>query len=322
MFKSVERPRRLRTNPLLREFIFSGKPKFIMPFFVRHGKNIKNKIDKMPGQFQYSIDTLIKELKSSKLNAVLIFGIPKTKDKNGSEAFAKNGIVQQAVKAIKDNFPKMLVFADTCLCEYTSHGQCGVVKKTRNGYQVGNDPTLELLQKTALSQATAGADCICPSSMMDNQVLAIRTVLDENSVDIPIMSYSAKFASSFYGPFRAAAESTPKVGDRKGYQLPIASTREALREIEIDVKQGADIIMVKPALAYLDIITKAREKCNLPIAAYSVSGEYSLVKAAAEKQFVNEKEIRNELLNCIFRAGADIIITYWAKDLFQSTFDY
>ena len=267
----------------------------------------------MPGHFQMSIDNLAKEareVQALKIPALLLFGIPDKKDERASGAYAKGGIIQQALKSVKDAVPEILVITDVCLCEYTSHGHCGVVEDGR----VLNDATLELLAKTALSQVQAGADMVAPSAMMDGQVAVIREALDENALEeIPIMAYAAKYASAFYGPFREAAESAPQFGDRKAYQMDPANADEAIREISLDVGEGADIIMVKPALPYLDIIYRAKQEFDLPLAAYNVSGEFAMIKAAAQAGWLDEEKTMLESLTAIKRAGADIIITYWAK---------
>lgn len=269
----------------------------------------------MPGQFQLSVDNIVKETKKAHdlgIPAVLLFGIPAKKDEMATGAFAKDGIVQQAVKRIKNEVPDILVITDVCLCEYTSHGHCGMLEKDN----VQNDETLEVLAETALSHTRAGADMVAPSAMMDGQVAAIREALDENAFeDVPIMAYAAKYASSFYGPFRDAAESAPQFGDRKAYQMDPANADEAIREISLDVNEGADIIMVKPALAYLDIICRAKQEFDLPLAAYNVSGEYSMIKAAAQLGWLDEERAMMESLTAIKRAGADIIITYFAPDV-------
>jgi len=269
----------------------------------------------MPGQFQLSVDHIVKEAKKAQelgIAAILLFGIPAKKDAMATGAFAKDGIVQQAVKRIKNDAPDILVITDVCLCEYTSHGHCGVLEKD----SVQNDETLEVLAETALSHARAGADMVAPSAMMDGQVAVIREALDENALeDVPIMAYAAKYASSFYGPFREAAESTPQFGDRKAYQMDPANADEAIREISLDVNEGADIIMVKPALAYLDIICRAKQEFDLPLAAYNVSGEYAMIKAAAQLGWLDEERAMLESLTAIKRAGADIIITYFAPDV-------
>jgi porphobilinogen synthase len=287
---------------------------FVYPLFVVHGSGVRNAIPSMPGQAQLSVDQLAaeaQELRKLGIPAVLLFGIPASKDEQASEAYAPDGIVQQAVRALKRADPELLVITDVCLCEYTSHGHCGIVK---NG-DVDNDATLPLLAKTALSHAQAGTDMVAPSAMMDGQVVAIRRTLDEGGFpQTPIMAYAAKYASAFYGPFREAAESTPQFGDRCGYQMDPGNVREALREIESDIAEGADIVMVKPALAYLDVLTRARQRFDLPLAAYNVSGEYAMIRAASANGWLDEKRIVLEVLTAIKRAGADIIITYHAKD--------
>jgi porphobilinogen synthase len=309
------RARRLRKNESFRRLIRETRlstDDLVYPLFVVSGKKFKKPIASMPGQFQMSIDNIAKEAQKARelgIPAVLLFGIPEKKDEMATGAFAKDGIIQQAVKRIKNEVPEMLVITDVCLCEYTSHGHCGILEKD----QVQNDATLEVLAETALSQARAGADMVAPSAMMDGQIMAIREALDENSLeDIPIMAYAAKYASAFYGPFREAAESAPKFGDRKSYQMDPANSDEAIREISLDVSEGADIIMVKPALPYLDIIYRAKQEFALPLAAYNVSGEYSMIKAAAELGWLDEEKAMMETLTAIKRAGADIIITYFA----------
>jgi porphobilinogen synthase len=286
----------------------------IYPVFVTHGKGIARPVEAMPGIYNYSIDRLLEELADVaglKIPGVLLFGIPAVKDEVGSEAYACDGIVQKAIRAIKKEFPGLLVVTDICLCEYTSHGHCGVVK---NGCLL-NDPTLDLLARTALSHAAAGADMVAPSDMMDGRVGAIRAALDaEGHENVIIMSYSAKYASAFYGPFREAAGSAPQFGDRKTYQMDPANAGEALREVRLDIEEGADIVMVKPALAYLDVIRLVKDDTGFPVAAYNVSGEYSMVKAAAQKGWIDERKIVMELLTGIKRAGADIILTYHAKE--------
>lgn len=311
------RLRRLRKHDALRRMFEETTlevKNFVYPLFAVPGKGIKKEIGSMPGNFHWSVDTLLKEAESAArlgIPAVLIFGLPESKDELGSGAYSKNGTVQKAVRALKSAVPELIVITDVCLCDYTSHGHCGVVKDG----DVDNDATLELLAKTALSQAEAGADIVAPSDMMDGRVKAIREHLDGNKFqDISILSYSAKYASCFYGPFREAAGSTPQFGDRRSYQMNPPNAREALREIELDIQEGADIVMVKPALAYLDIIRRARDAFNHPLAAYNVSGEYSMVKAAAQKGWIDEKMAVLEILTSIKRAGADIIITYHAKE--------
>jgi len=313
----VSRLRRLRKNAGLRDMFREThltKNDFIFPLFVAEGANVKREIGSMPNIFQLSIDNVAREceeLLSIGVKAVLLFGIPDFKDEIGSSGYAANGIVQKATREIKKNFPEMLIITDVCLCEYTSHGHCGVIE---NEY-VKNDETLELLAKQALTHAESGADIIAPSDMMDGRVAAIRRILDENNfAETPIMAYSAKYSSAFYGPFREAAESAPKFGDRKSYQMDYANAGEAMREIALDIQEGADIVMVKPALAYLDIIRRAKENFNLPIAAYNVSGEYSMIKAAAENGWIDGEKVMMETLSAIKRAGADVIITYFAKE--------
>jgi porphobilinogen synthase len=287
---------------------------FIYPLFIVEGANVKKEISSMPGQFQLSIDNVLREceeLIALGVNSVLLFGIPAEKDEVGSGAYADNGIIQKACRAIKSQFPEMLVITDVCLCEYTSHGHCGVVE---DGY-VNNDKTLELLVREAVSHAQSGADVIAPSDMMDGRIGAIRTALDAAGfADTPIMAYSAKYSSAFYGPFREAAESAPQFGDRKTYQMDFANADEAMREIALDIGEGADIVMVKPALSYLDVIRRTKEQFTMPIAAYTVSGEYSMVKAAAANGWLDGEKVMLEILTSIKRAGADVIITYFAKD--------
>ncbi len=311
------RPRRLRSNENIRRMVREttlSPDDFIYPLFVMHGKGVKKEISSMPGNYQQSIDNIVKdceEVKDLGIPAVLLFGIPEHKDEVGSEAYSDEGIVQHAIKAIKNKFPELVVVTDVCLCEYTSHGHCGLIK---NGV-VQNDATLELLAREALSHARAGADMVAPSDMMDGRVGAIRETLDSDGFyDIPIMSYAAKYASSFYGPFREAAESTPQFGDRRSYQMDAPNSREALREVALDTDEGADIVMVKPALAYLDIIYQVKQQFNLPVAAYNVSGEYSMIKAAAKLGWIDGERAMMESLIAIKRAGADIILTYFAKE--------
>ncbi|MCD6487020.1 MAG: porphobilinogen synthase [Syntrophobacterales bacterium] len=311
------RPRRLRKNENFRRMIREtglSVDDLVCPLFVIHGSEVKNPISSMPGNFQMSIDNLVEEVKKIRdagIPAIMLFGIPETKDEEGSGAWDENGIIQQAVKEIKDEVADILVITDVCLCEYTSHGHCGVL----NGSEVDNDATLELLSRTALSHVLAGADMVAPSAMMDGQVCAIREMLnDEGYEDIPIMAYSAKYASCFYGPFREAAQGAPQVGDRRAYQMDPPNSREAIREIALDVEEGADIIMVKPALPYLDIIRRASDKFDLPVAAYNVSGEFSMIKAADKLGWLDGKKAMMESLLSIKRAGADIIITYFAQE--------
>ncbi|HOD63627.1 MAG TPA: porphobilinogen synthase [Smithellaceae bacterium] len=312
------RGRRLRKNENFRRLVRETRlsaDELVYPLFAVPGRDVKKPIASMPGQFQMSVDHLAKEAREAHalgIPALLLFGIPARKDEQGTGAFAKDGIVQQAVKRVKNEVPDMLVITDVCLCEYTSHGHCGIIEKG----EVLNDATLEVLAETALSQVKAGADMVAPSAMMDGQIAAIREILDENALEnIPIMAYSAKYASSFYGPFREAAESAPQFGDRKAYQMDPANSDEAIREISLDVNEGADIIMVKPALPYLDIICRAKQEFDLPLAAYNVSGEYSMIKAAAKLGWLDEEKAMLESVTAIKRAGADILITYWAKDL-------
>jgi porphobilinogen synthase len=311
------RLRRLRRSETLRALIRETRVDvgdLIYPLFVVEGNKLKQEISSMPGQYRLSIDLLAKEAEDiAKLGipAIILFGIPKKKDEVGSSAYDPRGVIQQAIKAIKKAAPEILVITDVCLCEYTSHGHCGVVVDE----DVDNDKTLELLAKTALSHAQAGADMIAPSDMMDGRVRAIRQALDgDRFQNIPVMAYAAKYASAFYGPFREAAESTPQFGDRRSYQMDPPNWREALREVEQDIAEEADIVMVKPALPYLDVIRKVRDSFNHPLAAYSVSGEYAMVKAAAQQGWLDEKRIVLEMLTAIKRAGADIIITYYAKE--------
>jgi porphobilinogen synthase len=313
----VYRPRRLRESPLLRSMVRETVLRaddFVYPLFAVHGRGIREPIGSMPGQYRLSIDEMLKECKdaaSMGIPAVLLFGLPRDKDPRGSEAYAEDGIIQQAVRAVKDTIPDLLVITDVCLCEYTSHGHCGVVEDGR----VKNDPSLELITRTAVSHAEAGADMVAPSDMMDGRVAAIREGLDESGfAETPIMAYSAKYASAFYGPFREAADSTPQFGDRRSYQMDPANSLEAMREVALDVDEGADIVMVKPALPYLDVIARVKGEFGLPVAAYSVSGEYAMLKAAGQLGWLDEDRAILEALTGIRRAGADIIITYFAKD--------
>jgi porphobilinogen synthase len=313
----IYRPRRLRRNERFRSLIRETtlEPKnFIYPLFIGPGRDKAEPISSMPGVAQLSIDRAMREaqeVNSLGISAVILFGIPKQKDALGSEAYAVDGIVQQAIYAIKEKVPELLVITDVCLCEYTDHGHCGVVQ---NG-DVDNDSTLELLAKEALSHAQAGADIVAPSDMMDGRVGAIRKILDDNNFQqTPIMAYAAKYASGFYGPFREAAESTPQFGDRRSYQMDPANAEEALREVDLDIREGADIVMVKPALAYLDIIYRVKQKFGYPLAAYNVSGEYSMIKAAGQNGWIEESRIVMEVLFAIRRAGADMILSYFAKD--------
>ena len=313
----LHRPRRLRGSEVLRRMVRETTltpDDFILPLFVTFGKNVKKPIKSMPGHFQLSVDNIKKEAREvAKLGipAVILFGIPEHKDEVGSSAFDAKGPVQTAIKAIKDAAPGLLVITDVCMCEYTSHGHCGIIK----GKDVDNDSTLGLLAREALSHAQAGADIVAPSDMMDGRVGAIRDILDDNGYDkLPIMSYAAKYASAFYGPFRDAAGSTPSFGDRRSYQMDPANTDEAMREVALDLEEGADIVMVKPALPYLDIIRRVKEQFGFPTAAYNVSGEFSMIKAAAEKGWIDGDRAMMESLTCIKRAGADMILTYFAKE--------
>lgn len=312
------RMRRLRSTSALRQMIRETHirlEKLVYPLFIVEGSGIRKPISSMPGIHQQSIDQMLNEVErvaENGLQSVLLFGIPEKKDTEATGAWHADGIVQRATIEIKKRFPELMVIADTCLCEYMSHGHCGVVENGR----ILNDPSVEILARAAVSQAEAGADVIAPSDMMDGRIGAIRQSLDASGFsDVPVMAYSAKFASGFYGPFREAAESAPQFGDRSSYQMDPPNSREALREIELDIEEGADIVMVKPALAYLDIIARARVLTNLPIAAYNVSGEYSMVKAAAANGWIDERRVVLECLTGIFRAGADIVITYHALDV-------
>jgi porphobilinogen synthase len=312
------RPRRLRKSEKLRQLIRETTltaGNLIYPLFVGPGKNVVRPVSSMPGVAQLSVDRAVVECRDAAalgIPAVILFGIPETKDALGSEASISDGVVQQAIRSIKDNVPDLLVVTDVCLCEYTDHGHCGLIK---NG-AVDNDSTLELLAQEALSHARAGADIVAPSDMMDGRVGAIRRVLDSKGFDqVAIMAYAAKYASGFYGPFREAAESTPQFGDRRSYQMDPANSDEALREVELDIQEGADIVMVKPALAYLDVIYRVKEQFGYPVAAYSVSGEYSMIKAAGINGWIDEERIMLEVLLSIRRAGADMILTYFAKQI-------
>lgn len=311
------RPRRLRRNENIRRMVREttlSVNNFIYPLFVTEGKKVRNAITSMPGNYQLSIDLLVEEVKDVRalgIPAIILFGIPAQKDTVGSDATSDNGIIQRAVRAIKDAVPEIYVITDVCFCEYTDHGHCGPVKDG----DVDNDATLELLAKQVLTHAKAGADMVAPSGMMDGMVGAIREALDENNfTQIPIMSYAAKYASAFYGPFRDAADSAPQFGDRRGYQMDPANAREALYEVELDIAEGADIIMVKPAMPYLDIIRQVYDQINLPVAAYNVSGEFAMVKAAGQMGWIDEKRVALEILTSIKRAGASLILTYFAKD--------
>ena len=316
----IYRPRRLRANENLRRLVREtalSVNDLIYPMFVVHGRDTATEISAMPGCYQYSVDRLVtaaKELAALGIPGTILFGIPAGKDPLGTEAYADDGIIQLAVRAIKDTVPDLLVMTDVCLCEYTDHGHCGVIEDS----EVQNDPTLELLVKESLSHARAGADVIAPSDMMDGRVGAIREALDENGYEnIPIMAYAAKYASAFYGPFREAAESAPQFGDRRSYQMDPANAEEALREVALDIQEGADILMVKPALSYLDVIHRVKTEFQVPVAAYNVSGEYAMVKAAAQNDWIDGERVALELLTSIKRAGADMILTYFAKSVVE-----
>ena len=313
----IIRPRRLRQSPTVREMVrettLSVKD-FIYPLFVKHGDDKKDPIPSMPGQFQFSVDSIVKEAEeiwSLGIPSIILFGLPDKKDALGTRSYAEDGVVQRAVSAVKDRVPDMLIITDVCLCEYTDHGHCGVIKDGK----VDNDATLELLTRQAVSHAKAGADFVAPSDMMDGRVAAIREGLDSNHFqDTGILSYAVKYASAFYGPFREAADSAPQFGDRQGYQMDPANALEAIKEAVLDMEEGADMIIVKPALPYLDIVRRVREECLLPLAAYNVSGEYAMVKAAEQNGWIDGTRVMMELLLSIKRAGADLILTYFAKD--------
>jgi len=313
----IIRPRRLRSTPAIRNMVRETDVTtndLVYPLFVKNGNGIKDQISSMPGQYHYSVDTLlteVEEIRALGIHAIILFGLPEKKDSIGSSAFDDNEAVQKSIKAIKDKFPDMVVITDVCLCEYTDHGHCGLISRGC----VDNDATLDILAKTALSHAKAGADFVAPSDMMDGRVAAIRELLDNNGYsDRGIISYAVKYASAFYGPFREAADSAPEFGDRTGYQMDPGNTNEAVREALLDIDEGADMIMVKPALPYLDIIGRVRKECLLPVAAYQVSGEYSMIKAAEQKGWVDGQRIMMESLTCIKRAGANLIFTYFAKE--------
>ncbi|HEU5316043.1 MAG TPA: porphobilinogen synthase [Chloroflexota bacterium] len=317
----LDRPRRLRRTPALRRLTRETRlsvDQLVYPLFIAPGRGLQQEIPSMPGQFRWSVDTAVCEAQLAAdfgILAVLLFGLPEEKDETGSGAFAPHGIVQQAARAIKREVPGLVVIADTCLCEYTSHGHCGVLA-SEGDPDVVNDATLDLLARTALSQVEAGADVVAPSDMMDGRVAAIRRALDDRGFQhVPILSYAAKYASAFHGPFRDAADSAPQFGDRRTYQMDPPNVREALREIALDLEEGADAVMVKPALSYLDVIRAARDRFDAPLAAYNVSGEYAMVKAAAANGWLDERRVTTEILTGIVRAGADIVITYHAKDV-------
>src|ERR1017187_4275981 len=316
----IYRPRRLRQSPQLRALVRETELSvgdLVAPLFVREGSRLRKPIKSMPGQFQLSVDELVKESERiAKLGvpAVILFGIPDKKDDKASGAYAANGIVPKAVRALKKELPELIVICDVCLCEYMSHGHCGIIRKSGKNYRIENDATLKLLAKSSVAYAAAGADIIAPSDMMDGRVAAIRAALDETGfADTPIMSYAAKFASAYYGPFREAAESPPQFGDRRTYQMDYANAEEALREVALDIEEGADIVMVKPALGYQDLIWRVKEKFRYPVACYNVSGEYPMLKAAAQNGWLDEKQAVLEMLTGFRRSGADIILTYWAQ---------
>jgi porphobilinogen synthase len=317
----IHRPRRLRRNHALRSLVRETRltrDDFVLPLFACPGDGVRREISSMPGVFNLSVDEIAKEAAAaydSGVRSVILFGLPESKDELASGAYAEDGIVQRAIRAIRRSAPELIVIADTCLCEYTSHGHCGVVR----GGDVLNDESLELLARTAASQAAAGADIVAPSAMMDGQVGAIREALDDAGlVDIAIMSYAVKYASGFYGPFREAAQSAPEFGDRRAYQMDPPNAREAMREAELDYAEGADILMVKPATVYLDVLKMVRDRFDVPLAAYHVSGEYALIKAAAQKGWIDEERVMMETLTSIKRAGADIILTYYAREAIRA----
>lgn len=314
------RPRRLRSSEAVRSMVRETRvsaDSLIYPMFVIEGENIKEEIEAMPGQYRYSIDRMgecLEEVIAAGVKSVMLFGIPAYKDEIGSDAWDDNGIIQKALRAAKEKYPELYYITDVCLCEYTSHGHCGALC----GDYVDNDKTLELLARTAVSHARAGADMVAPSDMMDGRVGAIRNALDENGfINTPIMAYSVKYASAFYGPFREAAGSAPAFGDRKSYQMDFHNTDEAVREAELDIAEGADIIMVKPGMAYLDVLYRIKEKFKMPTALYSVSGEYAMIKAGAKLGYIDEEKMICEMAACMYRAGADILITYFAKEIAQ-----
>lgn len=317
----IHRPRRLRKSDALRSLVRETRltrDDFVLPLFVCPGTGVRREISSMPGVYNLSIDETTNEVSAAfdaGVRSIILFGLPESKDELASGAYAEDGIVQRAIRAIRNSTPGVLIMADTCLCEYTSHGHCGVVR----GQEVLNDESLELLARTAVSQAAAGADLVAPSAMMDGQVGAIREALDDAGfTDTAIMSYAVKYASGFYGPFREAAQSTPEFGDRRAYQMDPPNAREAMREADLDAAEGADILMVKPATIYLDVLRMVRERFDLPTAAYHVSGEYALIKAAAQKGWIDEQRVMLETLTSIKRAGADIILTYFARDAIRA----
>ena len=317
----INRPRRLRRTPAIRALVRETRltpDNFVLPLFVCPGDAVRREISSMPGVFNLSVDEVVKESAAaydSGVRSIILFGLPESKDELASGAYAEDGIVQRAIRAIRHSCPELIIIADTCLCEYTSHGHCGVVR----GGEVLNDESLELLARTAVSQAAAGADIVAPSAMMDGQVGAIREALDDADFEnTAIMSYAVKYASGFYGPFREAAQSAPEFGDRRAYQMDPPNSREAMREAEIDYTEGADILMVKPATVYLDVLKMVRDRFDLPVAAYHVSGEYALIKAAAQKGWIDEERVMMETLTSIKRAGADIILTYYAREAIRA----
>src|SRR5688572_12497717 len=318
----IYRPRRLRRSDALRSLVRETRltrDDFVLPLFVCPGTGVRREISSMPGVYNLSIDETTKEVSAAYdagVRSIILFGLPESKDELASGAYAEDGIVQRAIRAIRQSTPGVLIMADTCLCEYTSHGHCGVVR----GHEVLNDESLELLAQTAVSQAAAGADLVAPSAMMDGQVISIRQALDSAGFEnVAIMSYAVKYASGLYGPFREAADSAPQFGDRRGYQMDPPNVREALREVQLDLAEGADMVMVKPALPYLDVIRAVREAVDVPVAAYNVSGEYAMVKAAAQRGWIDEERVVKETLTSIARAGADAILTYHAKDFVRWT---
>jgi len=321
MSQMIHRPRRLRRTDAIRSIVRETRlapENFVLPLFVCPGTGVRREISSMPGVFNLSIDELTKEVAAAQdtgVRSIILFGLPESKDTLASGAYAEDGIVQRAIRAVRQSSPEMVVMADTCLCEYTSHGHCGVVR----GGEVINDESLELLARTALSQAAAGADIVAPSAMMDGQVEAIRGLLDaEGFENTAIMAYAVKYASGFYGPFREAAQSAPEFGDRRAYQMDPPNAREAMREAELDYSEGADILMVKPATVYLDVLKMVRDRFDVPLAAYHVSGEYALIKAAAQKGWIDEERVMMETLTSIKRAGADIILTYYAREAIRA----
>jgi len=321
---NLKRPRRLRENPHLRDLVREitvRRDQLIMPLFVKESLQQAEPIASMPGQFQHSETSILKEVGSvvhKGVRAILLFGIPTIKDAKGSQAYEANGIIQRTIKNIKKEFKELIVITDVCLCEYTDHGHCGPVSKSGQAYKIKNDEAVTLLTKIALSHAQSGADMVAPSDMMDHRIKKIRETFDQNNFEtLPILSYAVKYASAFYGPFRAAAESAPQFGDRKSYQMDPFNSDEALKEVALDLEEGADLIMVKPAMPYLDIIRRIKDQFHIPVAAYQVSGEYAMIKAAAAQGYLDEKEAVMESVAALSRAGANLMITYFAKDLAQ-----